>query len=267
MASAQSIGLTQRPGYTTRPTATGSYGANYPTLPTLPELPTLERDASTPNFLNRQLVSNQLGALSAQQNTAFTGARANAKQALAGYGGYRFREDDPNTPQREDLLLEYDPNAGMGEREKASYRGQRDAANAAGALESTFANQNIAAAVQRTSLEAQAIANQYAAQVNDIATNYANQGASLIGQFAGYYGQDAAWLIDNPLPAPINPDPAQQQPGPNATEARNDPTLNPNAPPKNNLTYSDFLKGRKSTPALARQWDAQYNYGRRFGGA
>lgn len=44
-------------------------------------------------------------------------------------------------------------------------------------------------------------------------------------------------------------------------------TANPATPEKQKaaMTYKDFLKGRKSTNALAKAWDARYNYNQRFG--
>jgi hypothetical protein len=204
--SAQSGAMRAVPGMGQRPASMAAYTPTYPSIPTLPAVPALDRDAQTPNYVGRQLVSQQLGQLGNQQNAAFTTAGANAGQALKGYGGYQFQKDDPTTAAREDLLLNFDPSRGPGEREKAAIREQQYAANASGMLESGFANQNIASAVQRVSLEAQAVVNQYAATINNIATDYANQGANLAMQYAGLYGQDAAWLVANPPPAPpVNP--------------------------------------------------------------
>jgi hypothetical protein len=204
--SAQSGALRAVPGMGQRPASVAAYTPTYPTIPTLPAVPTLDRDAQTPGYVGRQLIGQQLGQLGNQQNAAMTTAASNVGQSLKGYGGYSIQKDDPSTPQREDLLIDFDPSRGMGEREKAAYRQERDQANAAGMLESGFANQNIASAVQRVSLEAQAIVNQYAATINSIATDYANQGANLAVQYAGLYGQDAAWLVANPPPAPpVNP--------------------------------------------------------------
>jgi|GEM_PF-5084430 len=179
----------------------------YPKLPSLPTLPALARDASLPNFLSRTLIGNQLGQLSNRQNATFTGINANARQALAGYGGDTRGPDDPPTPPREGPGPNHDPSKGMGEREEAAYDGQRNQANATGMLQSSFANQNIAAAVQRTSLEAQAIANQYAQDINSAATGYANEGARLVGEYAGFFGADSLWALENPEPTAPVPDP------------------------------------------------------------
>jgi hypothetical protein len=279
--SAQSGALRAVPGMGQRPASVAAYTPTYPTIPTLPAVPALDRDAQTPGYVGRQLIGQQLGALGTQQNSAFTTAAGNTGQALKGYGGYQFQKDDPSTAQREDLLIDFDPSRGMGEREKAAYRQSRDAANASGMLESGFANQNIASAVQRVSLEAQQIVNQYAATINNIATDYANQGANLAVQYAGLYGQDAAWLVANPPKGPVMPpteirggvemDPNNAAKYDRSERFANPETMTPaemaanRVPPKNNMTYTDFLRGRKSTTKLARQWDAQFNYGRRFG--
>jgi hypothetical protein len=78
-------------------------------------------------------------------------------------------------------------------------------------------------------------------------------------ELARLWGEDARWIADNPPPAPL-PVNLPEDPGtwtPDFMAAQ---------PAKSSMTYSDFLKGRKSTGALARQWDSAYNYGRRFGG-
>ena len=205
MASYQSAALRQAPGYAPRASSTAAFTPNVPTMGGLPTVTPLANDANTPGYLQRQMLSQQLGQLPAQQNAALTGLQAQAKQALAGYGGYQFQSDDPNTPQREDLLLNYNAAKGMGEREKVAYRQQRDMANAQGVGESGIANQNIASAIQRVSLEAQQIVNQYATAINQTATQYANQAAGIASEWAGLYGSDSAWLVQNAPPAPPLP--------------------------------------------------------------
>lgn len=294
MASYQSGALQSAPGYAPRKAATAAFTPNMPQIGTLPTVPGLAQDASTPGYVNRQLLSQQLGQLPAQQQAAFTGLRSQAQQALAGYGGYQFQQDNPTTPQDESLLLNYDSSKGLGEKGKAAYKGAAANANAGGMLESSFANQNIASAVQRVSLEAQQVVNQYATAINQTATQFANQAAGIASEWAGLYGQDSAWLVQNPPPAPAayvappgtvgkvwegygSPDPEALKamyPGMDITlENHNGQTVaiakpaqeapRPAGPPT--MTYADFLKGRKSTSALAKVWDAKYNGGRRFG--
>jgi hypothetical protein len=227
-------------------------------------MPALPQDASLPNYAARQAASQQYGTLAGQQNADFSAARSGAQQALAGYGGWKFLEDDPNTPQREDLLPQFDPNAGPGQREKGAIRGAANQSNATGMLYSSFANQNIAAATQRISLEAQAIVSQYAGVINQIARDYSNRGADLATQWAGLYGQDSAWAVDHPPPAPpvFIPGTASD---PSWMAHPGNPEGSAYVPPQNTMSYADFLRGRKSTTALAHAWDTRYNSGRRFG--
>lgn len=142
--------------------------------------------------------------LPGQQNAALTGINSQARQALAGYGGYTWGVDDPNTPENEGLNLDYDASKGLGQKEKGAYRGARDNANSGGMLESSFANQNIASAVQRMTLEGQQMATQYAAALNQTYTDYAKRASDLTREWAGYFGADSAWLVDNPPPKPAD---------------------------------------------------------------
>lgn len=292
MASAQSTALRSTPGYVARPSTTAFKPPTY-TPPALPAMPDLPSGGNAPNSTERAWLGAQLGQLPGQLNANLTNIRAGAQQALAGYGGYKFREDDPNTPEREDMILDFDAGAGLGEREKMAVRGEQSAANSRGLLYSSFANQNIGQAVQRLSLEAQQVANQYAQAVNGAQTDYANQVASITGQMVSLYGQDAAYLIDNPPPTP---DPTANLPTtgdgtPLVWRGSSYPDLNelraryPGYPlgvrkagdgsfvvvigegaakppaPASKVTYKDFLKGRTSTAALAAQWRKKYGGG------
>lgn len=198
--SPQSAALRSAPGYAPRPSVQSVFAPNFPQMPQLPQLPQLD-DARAPNAVGRQLLANQLGQLPQLGNARLTNLRAGAQQALAGYGGWKFREDDPNTPEREDLLVDFDAGMGLGEREKAAIRGVRDA-TPVGMLYSSFSNRNIAQAVQRLQDEARAIVNQYAAAVNEELNNQANQASQIIAQWAQLYGQDSLYLAENPPPPP-----------------------------------------------------------------
>ena len=261
MASARSSSLRSQPGYSTRATTTTTSVAAPPAFaPTMPTMPTID-DARAPNAATRSWLSQQLGQLPDLHNANLTNVRAGAKQALTGYGGWKFRDDDPNTAAREDLTLDFDGNAGPGEREKGAIKGEVAQGNARGMLESSFTNQNIGQAIQRLSLEAQAIATQYASSIQGVQNDYAAQVSNITGQWVSLYGQDAAWLVENPPPTPAPP-PVVPVPEDPSTWG---PAELAGAPPKNAMGYKDFLKGRKSTSALAREWDRDYNYGRRFG--
>lgn len=207
--SPQAAALRSRPGYAPRTAHKGSFGDNYPKMPTLPTLPTLPNLGSAPNAHGRGFLTEQFGKLGEKYNPQLTGAQGQAEAALAGYGGWSWQEDDPNTPEREDLLMNpFDPNARLGQKEKGAVREVKNAANAQGMLNSSFANQNIGAALQRMSIEAQGIANSYASAINGIYTNWSNEASDISGDLVGLYGADAQWLAENPPPPPqpVTPD-------------------------------------------------------------
>ena len=199
--SPQSAAMRSAPGYAPRPSPTRVVTPSAPPVPQLPQLPQLD-DARAPNAVSRQLLANQLGQLPQLNNARLTNIRAGAQQALAGYGGWKFREDDPSTPQREDLELEFDAGLGLGEREKTAVRGVRAQMAARGGLYSSETNQNMAQAVQRLQDEARAIANQYASAIMEEQTSYANQVSQITAQWAQLYGSDSLYLAENPPPPP-----------------------------------------------------------------
>lgn len=213
--SAQSAALRAAPGYV-KPVSTTSFTPPTFQTPSLPSVPAID-DARAPNSAMRAWLGQQLGQLPASYNANLTNIRTNAKQALAGYGGWKFREDNPNTPEREDLVLDFDGSSGLGEREKAAVRGVRAQQNASNMLYSSFTNQNIGTAVQRLNLEAQQIANQYASSLLQQHTDYANQVSQITGQYLSLYGQDSQWLLENPPPTP------EPQQSPVAAAAAQDP--------------------------------------------
>lgn len=199
--SPRSYSLRSPAGYGSAPSSTNIVRAPTYRAPSLPQVPQID-DARAPNSATRAWLAGQLGELPNQLNANLTNIRAGAKQALTGYGGWKFRQDDPNTPEREDLILDFDAGMGLGEREKLAVRGERNASNSRGTLYSSFTDQNIGQAVQRLSLEAQQIATQYASSIQSAQTNYANQVANITGQWTQLYGQDAAFLAENPPPPP-----------------------------------------------------------------
>ncbi len=205
MASNFSSSLRATPGYYS-PRSTTAYTPPKFTMPTLPQLPAID-DARAPNAAMRTWLGQQLGQLPGVLNPRLTGIRADAQQALAGYGGWKFREDDPNTPEREDLQLDFQSGGPMGEKEKQAVQAERINANRRGDLYSSNTNQNIGSALQRLSLEAQQVANQYAKAILDEQTSYANQVSQITGQWVSLYGQDSQYLMENPPTPPPPPDP------------------------------------------------------------
>jgi hypothetical protein len=258
VASYFSTSLRSRPGSVQRPSTTAYTPPTFAT-PTLPTMPQLD-DARAPGATERTWLGQQLGQLPGLVNPRLTNIRAGAKQGLAGYGGYKFREDDPSTPEREDLILDFDGNAGPGEREKGAIRGEQNAGNARGMLESSFTNQNIGQALQRLSLEAQQVANQYAKAILDEQTSYASQVAQITGQWVSLYGSDSQWLIDHPPPPPPNPEVAPDgrvAPAPGysydpASNAFKPPNFGPEGPDR--IVFSNSVP---MSPAQQRAWMKQ----------
>lgn len=254
MASYQASALRSQPGYVARPSTT-SYTPPTFTAPSLPTLPAID-DARAPNAATRTWLGQQLGQLPGLLNPRLTNIRAGAQQALAGYGGWKFREDDPSTPEREDLILDFNGNAGPGEREKQAIRGEQSAANARGMLSSSFANQNVGNALQRLSLEAQQLANQYAKSILDEQTSYASQVAQITGQWTSLYGQDSQWLMEHPPPPPPNPEVAPDGRIAPAPGYSYDPASNAFKPPNFGPQGPDRIvfAGNPMTPAQQREW-------------
>ena len=257
MASYASSSLRSRPGYVRRASTTSYTPPTFAT-PTLPTLPQID-DARAPHAAERTWLGQQLGQLPGLVNPRLTNIRAGAQQALAGYGGWKFRQDDPSTPEREDLILDFDGNARPGEREKQAVRQEQSAANARGMLESSFANQNVGQALQRLSLEAQQIANQYAKSILDEQTSYASQVAQITGQWVNLYGQDSQWLMDNPPPPPPNPEVAPDGRIAPAPGYKYDPASNAFTPPDFGPRGPDriVMSGNRLTPAQIKRWEAQ----------
>lgn len=269
MASAWSAALRAVPGFLTG-SKTSSTAPTF-TAPSIPTMPAID-DARAPNALNRSWLSTQIANLPGKYNPMLEAARNDAKYRLAGYGGVSFGQDDPSTPQREDLQVSFDPNAKMGEREKQAVRAEDNSANARGLLFSSFRNQAVGAALVRMSEEKRDIVNQFSAGINSVLAQQANETTSYIGDWVKMFGEDSRWLADNPPPPPpvapghsFEDAQAYDQAARDRVAASQDPTNPANKAPGPVMTYTDFLKGRKSTKALAQAWDQKYNGGRRFG--
>ena len=201
MASARSSSFRSQPGYVTRPVISSAYPAPSMSIPAIPTVPGID-DARAPNAIGRGWIQTQLSNLPGKYNPALGLARDNARAQLAGYGGVTFRDDDPNTPEREDLQVSFDPNAKLGQREKNTVDNERNQANAAGMMESSFNDKNIGAALTRLNEEKRAIVNNFAGQINSVLTQQAGETTSLITDWTRLYGEDSRWLIDNPPPTP-----------------------------------------------------------------
>lgn len=117
-------------------------------------------------------------------------ARDNAKAASAGFGGIKWVPDDPNTPQDESLTPQYDPNS-IGKNERGAVQGGQQQANARGMMYSSFGDQMVGAALQRVGEQARGVINQYAGQLNTIATQAQSTAATYLGSLGSLYGSDA----------------------------------------------------------------------------
>ena len=92
--SAQSAALRSTPGYVPGASTTTVKPITY-TPPTMPTLPAID-DARAPNAAARAWIGQQLGQQPAQLAAQEQSIKAGAKQALAGYGGWSFGQDNPN---------------------------------------------------------------------------------------------------------------------------------------------------------------------------
>lgn len=175
------------------------------TAPAMPALPQID-DARAPNALGRQLLTQQLGNLPGLYNPQFSAVRGQAQEALAGYGGWRFADDDPSTAAREDLAVPTrDPSKGLGAREQQAVHGQRAQYSARGMLDSSFANRAVGAAIGQLNEEAKGIVRQYAAGISGIIDNQRERTTDIITDMVRLYGEDARWLAENPPPKQPSP--------------------------------------------------------------
>lgn len=214
-----STALRAAPGYGARTAAPAPTSAplNF-TMPTLPKVTPLDGEARAPGYTSRQIIGSNLQGLASQYMPQIRAANQYLQGALRGYGGWRFRADDPNTSQDESLEAPtFDPNAGPGVRERQAAMRARGQAAASGMLYSTAAEQNIGLAMQQVSEEARAQVMQYATTVGNILEGWRSQANSYVMQFAQLYGEDSAWLAQNPImPAPLPDGPAAPPPLPPA---------------------------------------------------
>ena len=222
MASYGASSLRYGTSYGARPSTTSYTPPKFDYNPTAALNDYKDLGARAPQAAMRTWLGQQLGQLPGLVNSRLTDLRASTQQALAGYGGWKFREDDPNTPEREDLILDFQGGGPLGEKEKQAVQAERISANRRGDLYSSNTNQNIGSALQRLSLEAQQVANQYAKSILDEQTSYASQVSQITGQWVSLYGQDSQWLMENPPPPPPPPDPYASWP---AKAADNSPIV------------------------------------------
>lgn len=124
-----------------------------------------------------------------QANQQMGYARDQTKAATLGFGSIKWVPDNPNTPQDESLIPQYDANT-LGKNERGAAQGGQQQANARGMMYSSFGDQMVGAALQRVGEQARSVINQYAGQINQIANNAQAQASSAISQLGSLYGQD-----------------------------------------------------------------------------
>lgn len=256
--SAQSASFASVPGFRQAPV----YQAAYPEMPAPPSIPTVPGidDARAPGAVERSLLQSQLTNLPGKYAGQLTAARSNAQAGLAGYGGWSWGQDNPATPQREDLLVNFDPNDGPGERGKQAVRDVRSQFAKQGALYSSQANQAIGGALQKLSLEAQGVVQQYASQISGLLSEQAAESSNLVNQWTRLYGEDSRWLAENPPPpppAPVAPPPPVAAPAPAPVDAaQQQPKMLGPWDAKPNLDPDKFRIGRPGSGPYKGKWVA-----------
>lgn len=152
--------------------------------------------------------------LNARAAREFGAMRNNARDALRGYGGVSFRQDDPSTPNvDESLMAEYQPDK-LGTREREAVLAARQQANASGMMFSGFGDKMVGSALQRVGEEARQIVNQYASQINQLSKQYFDPltglASTTLQQIQSLYGSDMQWQANQAMQKP--PDPAPTPP-------------------------------------------------------
>lgn len=201
MASLQSTALRSLPGYVQRPVV-ATPTTVMPTTPDIPAAPDFGGRVNVGTAPQQQWIRTQLAALPGKYAPILGTAKATAKANLAGYGGWSFKTDDPNTAYDESLDAQFNPNAGLGEREQQEVNATSAAANARGFGSSSFRNKAVGAALQRMNEQARGIVNQYAAQIASTLGQQQSESTALTGELVGLFGQDAAYFAENPIKPP-----------------------------------------------------------------
>lgn len=193
--------------------------------------------------------------------------RGNLAERLAGFGGYRFRTDDPATPDDESLLPEYDADlAGRGPREAQAARTVREAYAARGALHSSFAQREEARVLGELARQARAAVGEYQTGLTGLAGEEEQAGTGVYGDLASLYGQAGRHALDNPpvAPAPVAPAPVAP-PAPRPVQAFVPSQANNYGANTPVATYKEWLAAlvQKPSATMANRWRV---YVRQMGG-
>lgn len=176
-----------------------------PALPSVPPVFDARTGAAVPQqvdpagIANKAFVQQSIAAIPEQYSAQKLGASTRAGQGLAGMGGY--------TVDAAGNLTFDQSKAGTGQLETGAVKDQRNQANARGTLYSSFTDTGISQALNRLSLTAQGVVNQYADQLAGYLGSASSQFTNLYGQWAGLLGNDAAFQQAHPPLGTVAPTP------------------------------------------------------------
>lgn len=236
-----------------------------PAIPTytVPNRPTLPPGLAFPDQYAGQesVLKDRLTKLPALFAPRRKSARSSLEAALAGIGGYRFRQDDPATAQDESLMLDFDAEGQLGERQRDTVHGARNAMNARGMLYSSFTDEAVGKGLGDIARYAQDQVRGYEGSLGQIANDEGNAVYGGITDLANLYGDAGKWAIENappPPPPPVAAQPAAAQPiGPMIGDQWTSTAPGPRTP---EVSYAEFVRthGGKSTAALADLWKRRF---------
>ena len=143
-----------------------------------------------------------------------------------------------------------------------AFRQNANQANARGTYFSSFTERAQQDSRRQLDAARNAILRQADSQQQSLTSDQLARDQDMRGNLGTLRGQYSDWQAAQPVPTPQAPEPP-----PPAAATPAPPSAPQTAPtgPRRAMSYQDFLRGRASTGALARQWDSSYNFGRRFG--
>lgn len=232
--------------------ATGVVAAQTPkgvsfALPQIPQ-PTgvSPADASrAPNALSREYAQQTLAALPGKYLPQALKLKGDTKQALAGFGGWTFTDDDSETVEREDLNVPTKTSTRLGTLEREAVLAERAKAAAAGVLYSSYANRAVGTALGQLNEQAKGIVRQYASGIGQLVSNMQTEATDIVRDIVGWYGEDARWLAENPPPVAPQPEPQTQPDASNGgTSGNTEGTTTREQPKKTKDGYWLWKDGR-----------------------
>jgi len=151
------------------------------------------------NYAQRSQIIGQLGtgpgSISARYSGLMQARQKNAAGALRGYGGISFGADDPSTPNVDESLSPSYESGRMGQNENDAYKHALATGASKGIVYSTGGEQLVGSALQRVSEEARGIVNQYASDINNLATQQLQESQGVFNTYVSLYGADSAAML------------------------------------------------------------------------